>query len=84
MVLYMTRQRALKAGFTHHGSYHGIPMWMGGVDKNGGIPIVCAKVQVLEHLVTLFHFLEKQIGRLSRKRPIFRFKIGKQIDQTIA
>ena len=81
MVVYMTKQRALKAGFTHHGSYHGIPMWMGGID---GVPIVCAKVVVLEYMVSAFHFIEKHIGQLGHGRPIFRFKIGRQIDDTIS
>ncbi len=80
MIVYMTRQRALKAGFTHHGSYHGIPMWMGGID---GVPIVCAKVVALEYLVSVFHFFEKQVGILCRKRPIFRFKVGREIDDTM-
>ncbi|MFT4924665.1 MAG: hypothetical protein ACI8WB_000748 [Phenylobacterium sp.] len=81
MVVYMTRQRALRAGFTHHGSYHGIPMWMGGID---GVPIVCSKVTLLEHLVSFFRFFEQQIGRLKHKRPIYRFMLGKKIDQTIS
>ncbi|MFT5164337.1 MAG: hypothetical protein ACI9FJ_002938 [Alteromonadaceae bacterium] len=81
MAVYMTRQRALKAGFTHHGSYHGIPMWLGGID---GVPVVCAKIEVLEHVVSLFHYLEKQFGRLRQTRPIFRFKVGRQIDEMIS
>lgn len=77
MILYMTTEQALRAGFTHHGSYHGIPMWMGGID---GVPVVCAKWVVLENLVTIFHFLEKKVGMLTRKPPIFHFKVGREIE----
>lgn len=37
---YITKKKALALGFTHHGSYWGIPVYM---DNDEYCPLICAK-----------------------------------------
>lgn len=56
MLGWMTKADALKEGFTHYGSYFGIPVYMS--DPDGEDFMVAAKHSWLEPLMTLFHYVE--------------------------
>lgn len=58
---YMTESQAVSEGFTHHGSYYGIPVWMSDEE----IPMVATKWRPLEPLMTLFHYVEGFVQMLS-------------------
>lgn len=53
---YTTKAEAIAAGCTHHGSYYGIPLWMGDVDSD--CPLVFAKWAPLEWLMMGFTYIE--------------------------
>lgn len=38
MLGYITEKKAKTEGFTHHGSYYGIPIWMGNIEAEDGAP----------------------------------------------
>ncbi|MEL4370730.1 oligoribonuclease [Shewanella xiamenensis] len=79
---YMTEQQALAEGFTNHGSYYGIPVWIGDVE---GDFMVATKWAPLELLMSLFHIIEGVM------RPIlfpnepnsFQFQLGHKIKGSI-
>lgn len=81
MLGYMTAAKAKAAGFTHHASYYGIPVWMGDVDSEG--PVVAAKWAPLDYLMELFCCVEGllfQIVHGADAEPCFMFKLGKEIE----
>lgn len=81
MLGYMTKLEALKAGFTHHGDYYGIPCWIGGLSNfNDGL-LVAAKWAPMEHLMTLFHVLEANLRPLKfpNEPPCFQFRVRERI-----
>ncbi len=51
---YMTESFAKDEGFTHHGKYFGIPIWM-TVEE---CPMIATKWQPLEYLMSAFHVIE--------------------------
>lgn len=76
---YMTAKEAKAEGFTHHGNYYGIPIWIGYVDT--ATPMVATKHAALEPLMTLFHMIEGLVGGLFLNRePAFLFQVGAPID----
>lgn len=56
LVGYVSEARALDAGLTHHGSYHGLPIYIGAVDSDN--PRVYAKYDLLEWLLPVISCLE--------------------------
>lgn len=77
---YMTACEALREGFTHHGSYYGIPVWVaeGGPD---GL-MVATKWAPLEYVMTVFHYIEGLLRSVFDPDdvPTFQFMVGKPID----
>jgi hypothetical protein len=55
LIGYVTKKKALALGFTHHGSYWGIPIYM---DDNNDCPTICAKWIPLYCLFPLVEFFE--------------------------
>jgi len=76
---YMSAKNALKSGFTHHGKYYGIPVWVGGFDSEA--PIVAAKWSPMEYAMTAAHYIEGFINSVfyPDREPMFQFLIGKEI-----
>lgn len=54
MLGYITEKQALEIGFTHHGSYYGIPIWI----SDDAYPLVAAKWAPMEYLITAGHYIE--------------------------
>lgn len=81
MIGYMTRSKALANGFTHHGSYFGIPLWLGNVDGDG--MLVATKHVALEPVMTLFHWVEQTLHAMFYPDvpPVFQFTVKKRIEQ---
>lgn len=77
---YMTERQAVEAGLTHHGSYYGIPIWMGDLDSEG--PMICAKWAPMEYLMSAVHYLEGMLAPIMRPdmEPCFMFKVEKEIE----
>lgn len=76
MLGYMTVKEAVSHGFTHHGSYYGIPCW---IAPDAGF-MVATKWAPLEHLMTIFHVIEGVIGVVFLERePAFKFLVGEEI-----
>jgi hypothetical protein len=77
MLGYMTKKEALTIGFTHHGSYYGIPIWI----SDDYIPMVAAKWAPMEYLMTFFHIMEGLMHSYfhPEDEPGFEFYFGKPI-----
>lgn len=73
---YMTASEALAEGFSHHGSYYGLPVWM---NPDGEAPMVATKWALLEPVMTLFHYIEATCNGLLDREPTFMFKLGRPI-----
>ena len=54
MIGYMTEKEAVKNGFTHHGKYFGIPLWV-APDKDF---MVATKWAPMEYVMTAAHYVE--------------------------
>ena len=80
MLGYMTAREALTQGFTHHGAYFGIPLWMGDVESDA--PMVCTKWMPLEYLMSVFHFVEGFLHMMfwPHDEPCFQFALGQPIE----
>lgn len=76
MLGYMTEKEALSHGFTHHGRYYGIPVWMS--DKVG-CPAVVAKWAPMELVMSLFHVIEG-LMQSPYGEPVFMFRQGPRIE----
>lgn len=78
MLGYITEKQAKKLGATHHGSYYGIPIWMG--DVNGECPLVLAKFYPFElFLIPIMTFIEQAINDLRGNENMYMFKVLKEI-----
>lgn len=76
---FMTKHEALSEGFTHHGSYYGIPLWMTETDE----PMICPKHILLEPVMDLFIAIEMFLFPLVHGEdadPVFRFVIKSKIE----
>jgi len=80
MLGYMTPTQAKAEGFTHHGSYFGLPVWIG--DPGEGM-MVATKWAPLECLMTAFHYIDGFIRMVffPSDEPMFQFKVGRQIGE---
>lgn len=81
MLGYMTEKEALLKGFTHHGSYYGISLW---VLPNEAF-VVAAKWGPLEYLMPITMAIEQIIVGIlyPDQEPSFMFKTGKAIDDSL-
>lgn len=77
---YMTAREAKAQGFTHHGKYFGIPVWIG---HPGEQMMVATKWAPMEYLMTAFHFIEGFILAtfFPEREPMFQFLVGDEIVQ---
>lgn len=69
---YMTEAEAKASGFTHHGSYYGIPLWVG---DPWGECVVAVKWAPMELVMSLFHCIEEAMNLMLGNEPSFMFKI---------
>lgn len=78
---YMTAKQAKAEGFTHHGSYLGIPIWIGDIDR---IPIVATKWEPMELTMTVFQHIDQTLRRIfwPHAEAGFLFQIHKPIGDT--
>ena len=73
---YTTAAQAKAHGCTHHGSYYGIPTWMGDIDSEA--PLVFAKWAPLDLAIILFSIIEGLLFPLVHgpgAQPMFMFKL---------
>jgi hypothetical protein len=84
MLGYMTAKQALASGFTHHGKYFGIPLWVGNPDDPNGGMLVAAKWAPMEYVMTAFHYVEGFMRSVlfPEDEPMFQFLIGQPIART--
>ena len=76
---WMTKVRAKDAGFTNHGSYYGIPLYI----TDDAAPMVCPKHVLLEPVMDLFVSIEMFLFPIvhgAEAEPVFRFVVGKKIE----
>lgn len=78
MLGYMTSREAVSHGFTHHGKYFGIPVWIGYPD---GDMMVATKWAPFEYLMTVFHHIEGLLSSVffPDREPGFHFWVGHPI-----
>ena len=76
MIGYVTEKEAAREGFTHHGSYYGIPLWMG--DPYGEC-MVLTKWAPMEFVMTCFHYIEGFMNDCLGNEPSFAFKVHGEI-----
>jgi len=76
MLGYMTAQKAKAEGFTHHGKYFGIPVWIGDPD---GEMLVATKFWWMDPLMTLAHHIEGLCHVMRGTEPSFMFLLGAEI-----
>lgn len=78
MLGYMTIKEARSLGFTHHGKYYGIPLWIGDPD---GEFRVATKWMPMEYVMTVFHYIEAFIRPMMfpDDEPSFQFQVGHPI-----
>lgn len=79
MLGFMNKKQAIAEGFTHHGSYYGIPVWIGDIDGDFN---VCTKWAPMEHLMSVAHNIEAFLFThfFPDREPAFVFKIGDRIE----
>ena len=73
---YTPAAEAKALGCTHHGSYYGIPTWMGDIDSEA--PLVFAKWAPLDYLILLASIIEGLLFPLVHgpdAQPMFMFKV---------
>ena len=80
MLGYITEEKAKAEGFTHHGSYYGIPIWMGNVEAEDAGPVIAAKWAPLELVMRLFHHIEAICQSIAgHEQRGFWFNVKKEI-----
>lgn len=78
MLGYTTEKAAKAEGFTHHGSYHGLPIWLGHPESEA--PMMAAKWAPLEYLIPLWSCMEGLCSILLNREPMFMIKVGPRIE----
>jgi len=73
---YETAEAAKADGFTHHGSYYGIPCWIG--DVHGDFQVM-TKWAPMELVMTAFHYIEGFMNDMLGNEPSFMFKLHGEI-----
>jgi len=81
MLGYMSANKASAEGFTHHGKYFGIPVWLGDIDNQDGGLMVATKWAPMEFLMTAAHHIEGTLRPLlfPHSEPAFQFLVGAAI-----
>jgi hypothetical protein len=79
MVGYMTAVEAKAQGFTHHGKYFGIPVWIG---NPGEEMLVATKWAPMEYVMSAFHVAEGVLRSFffPEDEPSFQFLVGAEIE----
>lgn len=79
MLGYMTAKEARSLGFTHHGKYFGIPIWV--APESPDFP-VATKWAPMEYLMTTAHYVEGFLRSVfyPEAEPAFQFLVGPPID----
>lgn len=79
MLGYMTVKEAKANGFTHHGSYFGIPVWIGDPEREF---MVATKWAPLELAMTAAHYIEGFLLSMffPEREPGFQFFVGDPIN----
>ena len=78
MLGYMSAKEAKGNGFTHHGSYYGIPCW---IAPESGF-MVATKWAPMEFVMSIAHVIEQFLFPIIRgpdAEPAFMFKLGGEI-----
>ena len=77
MLGYMTAKQAKALGFTHHGKYYGIPIWV-APDSDF---MVATKWAPMEYLMTAAHYIEGFLRSVlyPDSEPVFQFEIISEI-----
>jgi hypothetical protein len=72
---YIAPAQALAKGFTHHGKYYGIPIWI--APENPDCPVVC-KWAPMELLFSAAMFIEQTLRPMMfpDEEPVFQFGVG--------
>lgn len=81
MIGYTSAKMAKALGCTHHGSYYGIPIWLGDLDSEA--PLAFAKWEPLELLIELASYIEALLFPIAHgpeARPMFRLKVKDEIE----
>lgn len=78
MIKRITKKEALDHGFTHHGSYFGIPMWMTDSES----PLVTVKFSCMNVVFDMADQIEGFLFGVFWPNDIrvTTFKIGREID----
>lgn len=82
MLGYMTEREAANHGLTHHGSYYGIPLWMGDIDSEA--PLMFAKWAPLDFMIEVFSLVEGLLFPLVHgpdAQPMFMFRVKGEIKE---
>lgn len=79
---YMTAREAKAQGFTHHGKYFGIPVWIGNPESEDGGMTVATKWAPMEYVMTLAHYVEGFLRSTlyPEDPPQFQFLLGPEIE----
>lgn len=81
MLGYLPATEAKAQGFTHHGKYFGIPVWLGDPDSEA--PMVAAKWAPLEFAITVASHIEGTLLWLffPEREPAFQLLVGRRIEE---
>ena len=82
MLGWMSADKAKAKGFTHHGSYYGVPIYLGfagdpQTDMEEG-PMVAVKWMPLDLVFDLFSLMEQVFRPMmfQENESVFQFKVG--------
>lgn len=77
MLGYMTKAEARRHGFTHHGKYYGLPLYI--APEKGFM--VATKISWLEPVMTVFHHIEATVRATAfpDREPTFVFQLGRPL-----
>lgn len=77
MLGYMSEKQALKNGFTHHGKYFGIPVWVAPEKEF----MVATKWAPMEYVMAAMHPVEQFMRSVlhPEDEPVFQFMLGRKI-----
>ena len=75
--IYITPDRAVEMGFTNHGRYFFLPIWI----TDESCPLVTPKCPFLEPVMIAIHYIEGFVGTVlyPLDEPYFQFLIGARI-----
>ena len=73
---WVTKEAAKKEGFTNHGSYYGIPLYIGGAEDD---MCIVTKHIAFEWLVDIADFIESLCYDIVGAERMFCFTVGSEI-----